>query len=73
MSILVPAAVVLIWLVRLESRTLSNTRGVERADEHNHEGNTVKLDIGILKTDMGYVKEDVREIKDLIKNGHKRE
>lgn len=69
LSVLVPYSLVLIWLVRLEARTQSNTRGVERSDEHHKEGTNVKIDIATLTTDMGHVKEDVRAIKDMIMNG----
>ena len=67
LAIVVPYTLVLIWLVRLESRTLSNTRGVERSDDHHKEGATEKADISVLKNEMGHVKEDVKEIKELLK------
>ena len=66
-SAAVPIALVLIWLVRLEARMLSNTRGVQRSDDHHKEGANVKADISVLKNDMSHVKEDIKEIKEILK------
>ena len=68
-SILAPLTLGLVWLVRLEARSLSNARGVQRADEHIKEGVNVKLDIGVLKNDTAHIKEDIREIKDMLAAG----
>ena len=67
LSILAPAIVVVVWLVRLESRTQSNTRGVERSDSHINEGTNIKLDIGTLKSDVKNIKENISEIKEVLK------
>ena len=73
LSFLIPYSVVLIWLVRLESRTSSNTRGVERSDKHNGEGSEVKTDIGVLKSNVVDIKEDIKVMMGMMRNGFKQE
>ena len=65
-AILVPLTLGLVWLVRLESRTLSNMRGIQRSDKHIEEGQDVKIDIGVLKTNIVDIKEDIHEIKKIM-------
>lgn len=59
----------LVWLVRLEAQSRSNTKGVHRSDNHIHEGADVKSDIAVLKNDTSHIKEDIRDIKTMMTNG----
>ena len=67
LPVLLSAVLGLVWLVRLEARGVSNSRGVQRSDDHIREGQDVKVDIGILKNDVAHNTEDQREIKDDIR------
>ena len=56
----------LVWLVRLESQSRNNSKGIQRSDRHIKEGQDVKIDIGVLKNDINHIKEDIRDIKKMM-------